>query len=562
MAWGLERIRRRLGLAWLTLRNPAPDGNARLVRIAAGLLVLVGLWLRCRGVLWDEVALDLDEASWARQLVMKPLRDLLIRPPGYMAITLLLVHVFGAWELVLRSLSWASGLLVLFAAPVLAARILVSPMARLFFVALIALHPAAIDLSKEFKPYAVSLALHFSFVLAAASYGVSGSRRALLAALGLAPVSILFAQDALFAFPGLFLALAWDAYRKRYPRHLIAVVAGAAAALASVLSVYFWIWRRLQVGQGGAETAFWADKYGVFFVPGRVEGQTLGGWVLERWFGMAGFPGQRRSIWAHERWQEQLATLSTVDAWLWVALFVAGVATMVLRRRLRMALLVVLPLLVMTAFNVMGFWPLGVFRSNAFILVYTGVAAAFAIDELGRRTRAATTALAPALAFVILPFVSFETTFHGTKRVFSETSAFPRALREALALPEASSGPKPEVLLLDARTCSSFRFYTNNHPGTAPYLPPGFHERFRQQCADMPPVKLQRLVQEQGKRGRRVWMILGAASSFERYRDEVPPGIRLVHRIPVSIAGSLTNLVLVLESEDAPAHRTARSAAP
>src|SRR5690606_5037079 len=155
-------------------------------------------------------------------------------------------HVFGAWELVLRSLSWASGLLVLFAAPVLAARILVSPMARLFFVALIALHPAAIDLSKEFKPYAVSLALHFSFVLAAASYGVSGNRRALLAALGLAPVSILFAQDALFAFPGLFLALAWDAYRKRYPRHLIAVVAGAAAALASVLSVYFWIWRRLQ----------------------------------------------------------------------------------------------------------------------------------------------------------------------------------------------------------------------------------------------------------------------------------------------------------------------------
>lgn len=546
MASGIE-IPGRAGLAWLSVRSLHAD-RALAHRIGIGLLLLVGFWLRCRGVLWDVVALDLDEASWARRLLTKPLTELLIRPPGYMALTKLVVELFGPWEFALRSLSWFSGLLVLFTAPGLARTLLASPAARLLFVAVIALHPAAIDLSKEFKPYAASLAVHWGLLYFVATYRQTRSRRALLGALALLPLGVLFAQDAVFAYPGVVLVLAAVAYQARDRRHLAQIGASVAATFATLGALYFLIWNRLEVGSGGSETQFWGVKYGVFYSPGRVEGQTFWDWLFERWTGMMAFPGHRRRIWNDTGWEAPAEVLRTIDFWLWVGLFVAGVLVLLYRRNAKKALLLILPLLVMTAANLVGVWPLGAFRTNVFLLVYTALVAAVAVDQLGRRLRSAGAAFVPALGLVVAPFVAFETTWHANKRVFSESSALPQAMHEVLTLQGGKSRSR-ELLILDSRGCSAFKFYTRYHPGFKRSLPRDFSRRLRPSCTEISPSRLRRVVQEESGENRRVWMILGWSRSFEKYADEVPSGVRLVHRVPITMGGSLTNLVLGLEAE-------------
>ena len=124
------------------------------------LVLLLGLFLRARGYLFQRHGLWLDEAAWACLLMKKPLVTLLIRPIGFMSLSKLLASLLGPSEVVLRGISWVAGMITLLLAPALSRRLYRAPMARLLFVAVLALHPAAIDLSKEFKPYSASLCGH------------------------------------------------------------------------------------------------------------------------------------------------------------------------------------------------------------------------------------------------------------------------------------------------------------------------------------------------------------------------------------------------------------------
>jgi hypothetical protein len=133
------------------------------------------------------------------------------------------------------------------------------------------------------------------------------------------------------------------------------------------------------------------------------------------------------------------------------------------QRRGRDALLLVLPLGVMAAFNWLGFWPQGPFRSNVFSLVYAAGVAAVAFEGDGRRTRFAD--LAPAGLLVLLPLLVFEKTWHRQKEMLSMTrpAAFPDALEELLRLQGPHSGRR-EQLVMDTYGCQPYRYYTKYHP--------------------------------------------------------------------------------------------------
>src|SRR5690349_7441744 len=75
----------------------------RLAFPLACTLAAVGVWLRCRAL---TVPFWLDEAAWTERLLNDPLRDLIIRPIGFMLVERTLARTFGVWEIVLRFVPW------------------------------------------------------------------------------------------------------------------------------------------------------------------------------------------------------------------------------------------------------------------------------------------------------------------------------------------------------------------------------------------------------------------------------------------------------------------------
>ncbi|HEV8547516.1 MAG TPA: hypothetical protein VGQ57_00790, partial [Polyangiaceae bacterium] len=130
--------------------------SQRIVLWVTVAVVALGVFVRARGYLFDTHALWLDEAGWALMLMRLPLVELLIRPPGFMAFSKGLAHLFGPTEAVLRFLPWLAGTATVVVTVPLSRRLFGSLAARLLFVAVIALHPAAVDLAREYKPYALS----------------------------------------------------------------------------------------------------------------------------------------------------------------------------------------------------------------------------------------------------------------------------------------------------------------------------------------------------------------------------------------------------------------------
>lgn len=516
--------------------------SEQLVWLAMAALLLYGAFLRTRGYLWNVVGVDVDEASWARRLIQNPMEELLIRPPLFMGITKVLVQLFGPWESVLRFVSWSLGLLLLFLSPALAARLFGTAAARLFFVTIVALHPAAIDMAKEFKPYSPSLAVHLLLIWLALRYAALRRDRDLWRVLALAPLSVLMAQDIAILYPGLYLALLISAVASSR-RHVVFVFAGGALTVLTLVGLYFFLWRQMDLGPSGGETQFWARKYGTFYVEGSDTSRLA--WFGERVFSMTSFPGIRVRLWVSELLSsETLDQLRDVDSWIWTLLVALGTLALGLRRRLRLALLLLLPLLTLCAINRAGLWPLGAFRTNLFLLVYTAGLSGLAIDELCRRLPRFL-ALLPSALLVLLPFVAFESTWHANKRIFSESSAFPRALRRLLERQGENYRGPAETVLLDNRTCGGWRFYTQLHPGTLRWLPKDLDQRLSPHCRNSLGTKFVRgFVQEEN---RRVWLMANAGSSIRTYDDGIPGGLVVTERIELRYGGDLTDLVLAFE---------------
>jgi hypothetical protein len=487
--------------------NATPNTAARATFALTTLLVALGLVLRARGYLFERSAFWLDECSWAMRIFDRPLVQSLIRPIGFLAVSKFLALTFSNTETVLRWLPWASGIAATLLAPLVARELFRRLAARVLFVAVIALSPLAIDFSKEFKPYSVSLALHLGLVLLTLRYALRERRGDLAGALGLAAIGSLFAQDLVLAFPGVFVVLGLTA-RKRGRAELAATCAVALLVIAGLALQYLLMWQHLPRDH----TEFWGKKYNVFHTPHEPAGYV--GWSLERFEEMIAMPGIRRTLWSAD-WLSPLARalLRGLDKLVWAVSFTVGVAVIVWQKRLREGVLLLSPLALLWVFNGAGFWPLGAFRTNVFTIVYSGALAATAFDARSAE-RSTWRALAPVLALVFLPLALFERSWHEHKRLFTYDSTFPRALDWLAAKEPVSPGAPPELLVLDRRSCDPFRYYTRYNQRVARRVADVIARKYVVKCSSADEALPADLLAEDGV-GRR-FAVLHVTRPFDR----------------------------------------------
>jgi hypothetical protein len=494
----------------------------RFLSLCSALLVTLGLYLRARGYLLEEtIALWLDEAAWAIALVDQPLSEHLIRPIGFMAVTKALVLVFGPSEAALRFLPWLAGSLTTLFAPLLARRLYTAPAARLLLVGIVALHPAAIDFAREYKPYAVSLFFHNLLIFVAARYAAVRTARALAQALSAAVMSVLFAQDAIFAFPGFFLTVG-IATLPRWRQHGPFTLGVAAFLVLCVLAQYFFIWSQIP----SDESQYWANKYNVFLSDRSDE--PYWSWWLGKYSDIASFPGFRRRFWASDALsRSELRGLVELDHYLWLLLHGLGALAILWRRKLTHALLLLLPLAVLTAFNYLGHWPFGVFRTNVFVLAYVAPIACASLDS--RKDRLARwTGVVPMFLLVLAPMLAFEKEWNSRKRALTSQSDARAALERLIEERGPVGEGEQRALVIDAWACDPFQYYTKYHPRISRTIAPEIARRFEPRCVGRARDLIPAIKKSLESTREVTWVLSAKPWIFDRMRRKGLKGYRTV----------------------------------
>ena len=500
---------------------------SQAIALLTAIVLLLGVVFRARGFLIGTIPLWEDEAAWAIRLVDQPLSAHDIRPLGFMAISKLLVGLLSPSETVLRAVPWLAGMTALFISPLLAKRLFSSHAARLLFVACIALHPAAIDLSKEFKPYSLGLALHMGLLLLALQYRATLKGAVLAWLLGLLFVGTLLSQDVVFTYPGLFALLFFEAVRGRRRRQAWAVALTAGATLTLLAALYTCFWSKA-VGSG--TTDYWGKKYDVFYVGADQQDASRLGWTAARVGDIAAMPGARRDHWKRRLLPPPvLAELKLADIEIWQVLGVLGVGALLYRRRWGECALLLAPLAVLLACNGLGFWPLGAFRTNLFALVYATAVACMAVDR-GRGQPVGWDVM-PTAAVVLLPFMLLGNTTHATKSEMAADSAFTEALRTLVKLRDHHRGSQRSRLALDRSSCSAWRYYKRYHPDKARTSASLRH--FSARC-----TKDWRSIIALLKGGLRSpnahnYVLLGQAGAVDELESRLPPDLVIDDRVTV-----------------------------
>jgi hypothetical protein len=518
---------------WLELiRGPSDATLAdRLLRLFVFAVIVLGLYLRCRGVLiGPTLALWNDESQWLVFLKTQPLTELLIRPIAFMGLTKLLVGLFPPTEFVVRFLPWLGGLAAVVLSPALARRLCESSLARALVVAVIALHPSAIDLGRDFKPYSLGLAWHMGVLILACNYVTRGRSRDLWAVLGVAMLGVLFAQDIVFLYPGLFLSLLVVAWKQSRKRHLLAIAGSAVGTVAILLSLYLMIWRNLD--QEG-ERDYWGQRYDVFYIGQPEQGSYLA-WLGQKLGDVLAMPGMRREHWESVAIPETPLPLdAAIDRGLWIGLALVGTVVLFRRRRLHELLLLLGTLGVLTLFNAIGRWPYGAFRTNLFLLAYVTPLAAVAFDWRWRRSQSRWLAPIPALALVVLPFFVLNEHFHAYKSSFTATSYFPEIIDHLLRQQGKDYAKGPELLLMDTRSCADWRYYVRYHPRMAPRRFELENERFRLKCGKST-RKLLLIAASKLNRGERMWGVATGERQREELDSRLGRGLRTISELRFS----------------------------
>lgn len=482
-------------------------------------LLGIGLLLRLRGYAFAVVPLWEDEAAWALRLVDLPVTAHDIRPLGFMAVSKLIVSLAKPSEAALRALPWLAGLAALAMAPYLARRLFSSAAARLIFIAVIALHPAAIDLSKEFKPYSVGLALHMGLLLLALRYLDAAKTRDLTLLLALSFVGTLFSQDALFTYPGVFALLLYTTYRARRWQRLGAVALTALTTVGLLATLYFAFWSK---ATGERETTYWGKKYDVFYVKTEPEAASRLGWITQRSFDVAALPSMRHDAWKSRRLPASvLEELKQVDTSVWQVLCVLGAASLVYRRRARDCVLLLSPLAVLVAFNAFGFWPLGAFRTNLFLLLYVAAIAAAAFDRAGAEPRGWD--VVPACALLLVPFLLLGNSRHSTKWAMTKDSAFTSALDALSAMQSGYEGSSQ--LALDSANCPVFRYYQHYHPSKRRQRQ--LRKHFNAHCAKSLSAINRVLREGLTKPDARAFALLGRGHVIDDFEPRLPKDLQI-----------------------------------
>jgi hypothetical protein len=520
-AWQQAKLRYRLGRAVEPGTDGRPAAGAPSVEaVATWALVAAGLVLRARGILFgSRLEFWNDEASWAMHIFERPLSENVIRPPAFVILSKLSAMAFGYRELGFRLLPWLAGMLTPIVAVYLAARFLRNAAARVLFVAVISLSYNAIDFSKEFKQYAVALLLHLLLPLLVFNWLRSRTVRGLVIACAAAVAALLFSQDVMFLYPGLFLTLLIETWRRRDRRQLVIVLAGGVAAMTLVLGSYFLLWSRIK--KDNAEQ-HWGNRYNVFYLKTQTsrrgaQGDSHLAWFAGKYQSMAAVPGVRRDHWESSLVsKETLEETGDADRWLWTALHVVGLALLVRQRRFPELLLFWSPVLVMSVANFAGRWPTGPFRTNLF-LVAGMTAIACCAFEWRKPALAGFRSLVPAAFLVLLPVVLFERDFHEHKP--GVYSAGVLNLMKELANRRARDGER-QPLYMDTHACQPFLYYTRYHPrGKA--LWQDLEPKTKVVCGRASRNLAQAALKL--KRGQRAWFILAN-------QTRLPPKLRVLEK--------------------------------
>lgn len=486
----------------------------RAYRVLVVACLVAGVVLRTRGYLFASRPFWVDEAAWAVRLVKWDLLAPSIRPVGFMALVRGLVACFGERDVVLRLVPFVAGVGATLVAVPLASELLPARAGRLLFIGAMALHPVAIDYSKEFKPYSVSLFVHVLCMFFAVRYLRRERTSALAGGIVTGALGVWFAQDVIFALPGFYLATGAAAWRRARRSELRLLALGAAGTVTMIVLLYFCFWRAVDVGPGARDTVFWGTKYDVFHEAGSGEG--LLHWVARKYLELAAFPAARREVWLKDGVLRApvAAWLSLAYAAVWVLLHGAGAVLLVRERRRAAFTLLFAPIITLLAFNLLGLWPFAVFRTNLFLLAYACLIAAFGVGLLRPLSEQEA---APLLLAVVLPLVAFERDWHAHKRWAGESGFF--EVTHELLRREGRFHGQSDALVLDHWACTVFRYYLRFNPDYS-QLRRRLDQRFSTTCRDEDALAE---AEREATDHRRVFLVLGepaaGATALEHLTD-------------------------------------------
>lgn len=483
----LERLVR---ICWQTLRD---RGWAQLgYHVVTGLLLALGVFFRSNRYWLDPLGVWGDEASWARRLFKHSLTNFDFRPLGYMDATQLAVHVYCD-ERTLRILSYGAGLASLVIMLDIGRLLFRSRTARLLCLAALVFHPLLIDMSREFKPYALEFCVHLGLIWLFLRWRASARRGWFRALLICSIVAFLFAYNIVFLLPAVFALLGVAFLSTRAYRSLLITIIAALAALTLIGGVYFVALRHTG---GGESEKFWGDKYNVFYLANGTaqerEPQSRAGWLAHKYLDLAAFPGVQRDKW---KFPERVSVavsggLVALDYAAWLTLHAIGLIALWFRGRRQVLVLLVSPLVLVMAFNWFAVWPFGVFRANTFLLVYYILIPMLGLDALILWSRK----LGSAVAFVscllfLVPNLSVGFDSHSYKYFFTGRSEMRTLLRRLKQLregaPAAVRAEKSHVLM-DMYSCSPFEFYLGYNDSTQREFGSYLYDNFDFDCVQSP----------------------------------------------------------------------------
>jgi hypothetical protein len=494
--------------------------TTRVERFAMVCLVSAGWFFRARGMLFGErLEMWNDEASWAMRMFERPLSEHMIRPPGYVVFSRLSASLLGSTEFSFRLLPWLAGMASPLVALLLARRFLRNAAARVLFVGVICLSLNAVDFSKEFKQYSIGLLLQLLLPLLALRWMATKSRRDLIVVCAVAPLGLMFSQDVMFLYPGLFLALFVEAWRSGDRRRSWQIMGAGAATLALVVGMYVLVWSRIPKDKAESH---WGKRYDVFYLEQgskKAKHEQRGAWLANKYADMAAMPGARRDFWSSERLVDKQAReqVALVDWGVWLVLHAMGLLGLVWSRNWRGALLFWSPVLVCVTLNLLGRWPIGAFRTNLFLLAGMAAVASLAF-EWYRPVQAKLASLLPVGLLVVAPLLVFERDWHAQKP--GVYAAGTLALLKELSTKRGRARGK-EPLYMDIHACQPFRYYTKYHPDGV-RLWQGLERKLEPVCSK----KQKRLVASAAKRPKksRVWLLIAG-------RIKVPRTLKVSSRV-------------------------------
>ena len=237
--------------------------------LAALVLIAMGVALRLAGY-FGGIELWWDEAAWA--ICIAEGMSTGLRPPGYVWVSRWLIELRNT-EPVIRSVSLLAAVLSLPLLLAVCRRAGLSRMAGLLGLFVLAVHPGAIDLAKEFKPYALELFLHLLLLWLAFTFlRTHETWRLALLALA-ATLAAAFSWSIAVLYPSLFATMAVSALRRRHITQLLATV-GAAAETLGVSADGVGVQRQGVVSKPG----YWGAKIDVFYADRTPRASGAGFW--------------------------------------------------------------------------------------------------------------------------------------------------------------------------------------------------------------------------------------------------------------------------------------------